>query len=216
MRTKRPRISIELILDVARQLFSKKGYGGTSIGDITGRLGVSKPALYYYFKNKMEILETLHSKAFKELIDSYERLDNSDIPPEKKFVKIVENHANVVAKNVDLVKIFFLDEKEIPKKVVKTVREKRRAYTKQLIQLFQKGVKKGAFRDVNPKIAVYGILGACNWLLMWYTPTGRLDSCKIADTISDLLYTGYSSDKSQKDNKEIFESQIKKFNSEKS
>jgi AcrR family transcriptional regulator len=47
------------ILDVALELFGEHGYAGTSIADITGRLGISKAALYYHFAAKNEILEAL-------------------------------------------------------------------------------------------------------------------------------------------------------------
>jgi AcrR family transcriptional regulator len=47
------------ILDVALELFGEHGYAGTSIADITGRLGISKAALYYHFAAKDEILEAL-------------------------------------------------------------------------------------------------------------------------------------------------------------
>jgi AcrR family transcriptional regulator len=49
----------ERILTVARDLFAKHGYAGTSIADIAGRLGTSKAALYYHFPSKEEILEAL-------------------------------------------------------------------------------------------------------------------------------------------------------------
>ncbi|MFI5895119.1 TetR/AcrR family transcriptional regulator [Actinoplanes sp. NPDC051513] len=47
------------ILEVALDLFGERGYAGTSIADITARLGISKAALYYHFGAKDEILEAL-------------------------------------------------------------------------------------------------------------------------------------------------------------
>jgi AcrR family transcriptional regulator len=47
------------ILDVALELFGEHGYAGTSIADITKRLGISKAALYYHFTAKDEILSAL-------------------------------------------------------------------------------------------------------------------------------------------------------------
>jgi AcrR family transcriptional regulator len=47
------------ILDVALELFGEHGYAGTSIADLTGRLGISKAALYYHFAAKDQILEAL-------------------------------------------------------------------------------------------------------------------------------------------------------------
>jgi AcrR family transcriptional regulator len=47
------------ILDVALELFAERGYAGTSVADITKRLGISKAALYHHFTAKGEILEAL-------------------------------------------------------------------------------------------------------------------------------------------------------------
>jgi AcrR family transcriptional regulator len=49
------------ILDVALDLFSKKGYKATTVRDIAGEIGIKQSALYNHFKNKDEILETLIS-----------------------------------------------------------------------------------------------------------------------------------------------------------
>lgn len=62
------------ILAVARELFAAHGYAGTSVADITGRLGMSKAALYYHFRSKTEILQAL----LDEPVAAYSRLaDNA-------------------------------------------------------------------------------------------------------------------------------------------
>jgi AcrR family transcriptional regulator len=40
------------ILETATDLFAEKGYAGTYVREIVEKAGVSKPALYYYFKSK--------------------------------------------------------------------------------------------------------------------------------------------------------------------
>jgi AcrR family transcriptional regulator len=60
------------ILDVALELFGEHGFAGTSIADITKRLGVSKAALYYHFAAKDDILEALVTQpmtSFRALAD---------------------------------------------------------------------------------------------------------------------------------------------------
>ncbi len=45
--------------EVALQLFAEQGYEKTSLREIAERLGVTKAALYYYFKSKEDIVRSL-------------------------------------------------------------------------------------------------------------------------------------------------------------
>ncbi|MDD2711564.1 MAG: TetR/AcrR family transcriptional regulator, partial [Simplicispira sp.] len=46
----------QAVLQAAAQLFNERGFHATSLDDIAARLNVSKPTLYYYVKNKDQIL----------------------------------------------------------------------------------------------------------------------------------------------------------------
>jgi AcrR family transcriptional regulator len=58
------------ILAIARDLFGRQGYTGTTISDIAGRLGTTTAALYYHFRSKSEILDCL----LTEPLAAYTRL----------------------------------------------------------------------------------------------------------------------------------------------
>jgi len=49
----------ERILVIARELFARQGYTGTTIADIAGELGTTTAALYYHFDSKADILRGL-------------------------------------------------------------------------------------------------------------------------------------------------------------
>ncbi|MGA2108093.1 MAG: TetR/AcrR family transcriptional regulator [Syntrophorhabdales bacterium] len=52
----------ERLLSVAREIFARKGYSGTSVREIVVAAGVTKPVLYYYFRNK----ERVYLESFRE------------------------------------------------------------------------------------------------------------------------------------------------------
>ena len=56
------------ILDEAAALFAKKGYDGTSIGDILEKVGVARGTLYYHFRSKEEILDALVERISNSII----------------------------------------------------------------------------------------------------------------------------------------------------
>ena len=83
----------EKIMDVALKMFSGRGYEAVSIRDICGEVGIKESTLYYHFKNKKDILDSLISK-FKTHIEKLlcHINDIGDIP-DKKQVEAAENNA---------------------------------------------------------------------------------------------------------------------------
>jgi AcrR family transcriptional regulator len=64
----------ERILDVALDLFTDQGFDGTSMREIAERLHISKPAIYYHFASKEDILMALHMRLHEMGREALERL----------------------------------------------------------------------------------------------------------------------------------------------
>ena len=56
-----------LLIRVATSLFAEKGYAGTSVREIVEQAGVTKPVLYYYFKNKEDLFHAILEEAYSKL-----------------------------------------------------------------------------------------------------------------------------------------------------
>ena len=188
---KSKKLSKDAILNEAKQLFSTKGYRGTTLGDLTKSFGVSRPSIYYYYKSKMEILSELHSTGFSEAISAFDEVLSTDLPTKEKFRKILEEHTRTLASDTELSKVFYLDEMEIPDKLRKEIRKRRRGYTERIIEVYKKGVSEGIFKNIDPKMAVYLLLGACNWLSMWYSPKKNINPETVVQSLMTILCEGY-------------------------
>jgi AcrR family transcriptional regulator len=188
---KNKKLSKKAILAEARQLFSSKGYRATTLQDLTSSFGVSRPSLYYYFKNKMELLLELHSQGYDKAVKSFEDILISKMPTREKFRKILEVHTRNLASEAEIHKIFFQDENEMPDKLVREIRKRRREYTNRIIEIYQRGIDEGIFREMDPKTVVYLLLGACNWITMWYSPAKRIDPETMVQYLLTLLCEGY-------------------------
>jgi AcrR family transcriptional regulator len=51
-----------IILETALELFSKRGYTAVSIRDICKEVGIKESTIYYHFKNKQDILDSLTAR----------------------------------------------------------------------------------------------------------------------------------------------------------
>lgn len=69
------------ILEIASELFTAKGYAGTSISDIAGRLGSTKGAIYYHFPSKDAILDALVSEPVTALEETAAKAEASGLSP---------------------------------------------------------------------------------------------------------------------------------------
>lgn len=67
--TRTPSETRQRIQDVARELFTQKGVQRTSLQDIADRLGITKPALYYHFSSREDLVRSI----LQPLIDEGER-----------------------------------------------------------------------------------------------------------------------------------------------
>lgn len=54
---------------VARELFTERGYGGTTLDDVAERTGVTKGALYHHFRDKLELFRAVFEQCEQEMRD---------------------------------------------------------------------------------------------------------------------------------------------------
>lgn len=71
------------IQEVALELFAEKGMQQTSLRDIADSLGVTKPALYYHFASRADLVSSL-AKPMIEEFDSYVTAQEAAAPVEPR------------------------------------------------------------------------------------------------------------------------------------
>lgn len=71
------------ILEISIELFSKRGFSGASIRDITKEVGIKESSLYKHFRNKDEILETIFT--------NFRRETDKILPPMVYIERIAES-----------------------------------------------------------------------------------------------------------------------------
>ena len=85
----------ELLIDVARQLFARKGVAATTMNDIAEASGKGRRTIYTYFKNKNEIYWAVVEAESEHLYARLEGLANRDLPPEEKLLHYINTRLEV-------------------------------------------------------------------------------------------------------------------------
>jgi len=84
----------EAIMETAKRLFAEKGYDATGIDEIATMAGVPKSLIYYHFKNKEDLLNTIIAGFF----DKYAKLLNDEtdrgIDKISRYIKFLKENKN--------------------------------------------------------------------------------------------------------------------------
>ena len=188
IREKRRRRRAE-ILHSALRAFREKGYHATTLDDIAVRLGVHKTALYHYFPDKESILYACHRESLAEIVRLLEEARARHERPGERLAFLVSEHVRVMTDTLEGSPLAFEVGSLTPAHQEEIIALRDR-YERALRRLVAHGVEAGEFRRVNPKAAVFAILGAINWIARWYRPNGSLRAPQLGAAFAAHLVGG--------------------------
>jgi AcrR family transcriptional regulator len=172
----------------AAKLFARKGYHGTSIGDIADALGVQKGSLYAHIASKEDLLyETMRegANAFHAALDAIPE----ELPATEKIRFALRGHLRVVAEQLDVATVFVQEWRYLDGARRDEIVAERRRYEDRVRELFREGREHSALRaDLDEGTATLLLLSAANWAYTWLQP-GR-DTDELADRFYALLVDG--------------------------
>jgi AcrR family transcriptional regulator len=98
------------IIDVSLELLSEYGIQGLTMKNLSKRIGISEPAIYRHFENKVDILSALLDYFRQNNESFFEKEVDESIPAPDKIVNILLNHFRVFTDNPSLVTVIFAEE----------------------------------------------------------------------------------------------------------
>ena len=177
------------ILRGAAGAFRDKGYAATSVRDIAARLGMTPGNLYYYFRNKQEILYFCQDYSLDVLLREARRVARGRAPADAKVRALVR--AQVLCMLDELRgSAGHIEFHAIPRTRLRAIIAKRDAYERLVRAAVAEGVRTRRFAACDPKLVALAILGAVNWTARWYRPEGGWSPESIADGFAEYLVRG--------------------------
>lgn len=89
-----------MLVDVARQLFAKKGFENTTMNDIAKASGKGRRTLYTYFKSKEDVFYAVIESELERLSDKLEEVAMKKIRPQDKVIELIYTHLNMIKETV--------------------------------------------------------------------------------------------------------------------
>jgi AcrR family transcriptional regulator len=94
-----------LILEAAVRVFARRGYHTSRVGDIAEEAGVAHGLLYHYFASKEELLETVFRETWRELLEAFARVAESDEPAREQLRQVAAILLRSWRRDPDLVRV---------------------------------------------------------------------------------------------------------------
>ncbi|MBI3983659.1 MAG: TetR/AcrR family transcriptional regulator [Gemmatimonadetes bacterium] len=188
VRAKRRRRRAE-ILEAALRAFRDQGYHATTLDDIAARVGVRKTALYHYFPDKEAILYACHRESLLEVGRLIEEARRGYGTAAEQLAHVIREHVRLMTDTLQG-SPFAFDVGALSPGHERRVIAARDAYERQLRAIIEEGVRRGEFAAVSPKVAVFAILGAINWIARWYRPEGPVGGAELGRQFAEHLVGG--------------------------
>ena len=176
-----------IILNTAAELFSTQGFDRTTIRDIAGQAGLLPGSVYHYFSSKEELYMAVHQEGFRSVMMQLQAAVDEATDPWERLTRAFTVHINgmVGGSAIDRLTGHSLALTGHPR-LLEMIRADRDAYEDVIKALITALPLKPA---VNRTLLRLQLLGAMNWVYVWYHE-GKLSSAQIAAQMIEMLRLG--------------------------
>ena len=182
----------EQILRRAAEVFAEKGVAQTSLESIATEVGIKREALYYYFKNRGEILVEIILPKSKSLLKGIELIQSTGQTAPEKLKMAIELHLEAYSPSyIEMSVALREDHLGLDTGEIGELRRVWDAYSRAWEKMIADGQAAGTLRaDVSPRLAAFGILGMLNWVARWYRSGEGFSIEKITEDYSKIALDG--------------------------
>lgn len=188
-REEQRRLKREAVLRVAASAFNRRGFANTSMDDVAGALGVSKPTLYQYFRSKQDILYECHQLAMDHGQAGIALAEAHNENGFEKLIVYLRRYMQGIFGDFGTCPVLTDVDSLTPKHRAEVV-DRRAVISRATTKLIESGIADGSIAPCNPKLAGLFALGVINWIPLWYRESGPNTPEEIITEFARLFRTG--------------------------
>jgi AcrR family transcriptional regulator len=178
------------ILSAAAKIFNERGYHNTAMADVAEAIGVSKPFLYYYLRDKEDILYECSRIATEQMHAMLADVRKAEVTGWQRIEMAFRGYAEIMTTDFGVCLIRNSAPGSLPSKSREKLWAGRRRLNKEIEVFIAQGIADGSIRTCDPKTLSFALFGAFNWMTIWYRANGRLRPATIADNFLDIMARG--------------------------
>jgi AcrR family transcriptional regulator len=185
----RPGYDLESLLGVAVKLFNERGYDGTSMEDLSRKLGITKSAIYHHVPSKQELLRLAVNRALDGLFELTEELSSVPGRAVDRLEHLVRGSVLVLHDRLPFVTLLLRVRGNT--KVERDALTRRREFDRIVTDLVAEAIEEGDLRpDIDPATAGRLLFGMVNSLIEWYRPGGGSGGADLAEAVAGVAFHG--------------------------
>lgn len=161
------RLKRNRMLKAAARCFNIKGYSGTSLKDVADLLGLTDAALYYYVRNKQELVYLCYLRAADVGREAMQRAIDDEVDGLETVRRYLRYHIEYMVGKEGPVAIM----SEIPSLKPEhrdEVLELSRKHSAAFEALLERGIKDGSIAPCDVRMTGNAIMGSLNWIPKWF------------------------------------------------
>lgn len=187
------------ILRAARAVFIESGYLAARVEDVAKRAGLSKGAVYFYFKNKRALFDALVDEEHAHTRSFLEKAAADPRPAHEKLMELGIGYLDYFAGLKSPPRFFLLmSEAAIRDESIRTSTvEIHRQFVARVAELIEEGIASGHFRDVDPQAAAIMLKAVIDGLGGQSAIGERPDVARLSTDGIRLLLEGLLSDEAR-------------------
>ena len=160
------------------------------MADVAEAIGVSKPFLYYYLKDKEDILYECSRIATEQMHAMLADVRKAEVTGWQRIEMAFRGYAEIMTTDFGVCLIRNSAPGSLPSKSREKLWAGRRRLNKEIEVFIAQGIADGSIRTCDPKTLSFALFGAFNWMTIWYRANGRLRPATIADNFLDIIARG--------------------------
>jgi AcrR family transcriptional regulator len=182
----------DAIRNEAARLFSTSGVGDASMSQIAEAVGIRKASLYYFFPSKQDLLMEVLRPVLEEPYQELQQIASSQDDLTIRFSDGAAALGALFEEQPQRMQILVRGrlERHLSDQHMDEIRSWKAAYTNLWRELVAEGVRVGAFRRCDDKIAAFALIGALNWMYAWFRPSSPMTGAEVARQIGDHFLRG--------------------------
>jgi AcrR family transcriptional regulator len=185
----RPGYDLESLLEVAVKLFNERGYDGTSMEDLSRKLGISKSAIYHHVPSKEELLRLAVAQALDGLFAVAHDADLIEGRAIDRLEHLVRGSVAVLVEQLPFVTLLLRVRGNT--KAERAALARRREFDQVVTELVKQAELEGDVRpDIDPAVTSRLLFGMVNSLTEWYRPRRGSTGADLADAVCKIAFDG--------------------------